>query len=77
MLVSDQVGLHQLLNVLVLGLLQGLHSNNFAAFQGHNMGLCSGQVHMQLSVEPLGFLSSGDHLSMIPGQVVIPCIQGE
>jgi hypothetical protein len=34
-----QVGLYQLLDVLILGLLQGFNSNGFTTFQGSYTGL--------------------------------------
>jgi hypothetical protein len=47
---GDQVGLHQLLDVLILGLLQGFNSNDFTTFQGSYTVLSYGEIHMELVI---------------------------
>jgi methyl coenzyme M reductase beta subunit len=39
LVMGDQVGLHELLDVLILGLLQGFNINDFMTFQGSYTGL--------------------------------------
>jgi hypothetical protein len=72
-----QVGLHQLLDVLILGLLQGFHSNDFTTLQGSYMGLSCGEIHMELTVALLCIFCSGNHLTVVPSQEIILRIQGE
>jgi hypothetical protein len=72
-----QVGLHQLLDVLILGLLQGFNSNEFTTFQGSYMGLSCGEIHMELTVALLCIFYSGNHLTVVPSQEIIMCIKGE
>jgi hypothetical protein len=50
LVVGDQVGLHQLLDVLILGLLQGFNHNNFTTLQGSCTSLSCGETHMELTV---------------------------
>jgi hypothetical protein len=72
-----QVGLHQLLDMLILGLLQGFNSNGFTTFQGSYTGLSCGEIHMELTVALLCIFCSGNHLTMVPSQEIILRIQGE
>jgi hypothetical protein len=72
-----QVGLHQLLNVLILGLLQGFNSNDFTTLQGSCTGLSCGEIHMQLTVALLCIFCSSNHLTVVPSQEIILRIQGE
>jgi hypothetical protein len=72
-----QVGLHQLLDMLILGLLQGFNSNDFTTFQGSYTGLSCGEIHMERTVELLCIFCSGNHLTVVPSQEIILCIQGE
>jgi uncharacterized membrane protein YjgN (DUF898 family) len=74
---GDQVGLHQLLDVLVLGLLQGFNNNDFMTFQGSCTGLSCGEIHMKLTVALLCIFCSGNHLTVVPSQEIILCILGE
>src|SRR5688572_15977416 len=41
------------------------------------MGLSCGEVHMELTVEFLCIFCSGNHLTVVPSQEIILCIQGE
>jgi hypothetical protein len=72
-----QVGLHQLLDILILGLLQGFNSNDFTTFQGIFTGLSCGEIHMELTVALLCIFCSGNHLTVVPSQEIILRIQGE
>jgi hypothetical protein len=72
-----QVGLHQLLDVLILGLLQGFNNNDFTTFQCNCTGLSCGEIHMELTVALLCIFCSGNHLTVVPSQEIILCIQGE
>jgi hypothetical protein len=72
-----QVGLHQLLDMLILGLLQGFNSNDFMTFQCSCTGLSCGEIHMELTVALLYIFCSGNHLTVVPSQEIIMCIQGE
>uniref|UniRef100_A0A804N7F4 protein-serine/threonine phosphatase n=1 Tax=Zea mays TaxID=4577 RepID=A0A804N7F4_MAIZE len=72
-----QVGLHQLLDVLILGFLQGFDNNGFTTFQGSYTGLSCGEIHMELTVELLCIFCSGNHLTVVPSQEIILGIQGE
>jgi hypothetical protein len=74
---GDQVGLHRLLDVLVLGLLQGFDNNDFTTFQGNCMGLSCGEIHMELTVALLCIFCLGNHLTVVLSQEIILCIQGE
>jgi hypothetical protein len=74
---GDQVGLHQLLDVLILGLLQGFNSNDSTTFQGSCTGLSCGEIHMELTVALLCIFCSGNHLTVMPSQEIILDIQGE
>jgi hypothetical protein len=71
LVIGYQVGLHQLLDVLILGLLQGFNSNDFMTFQGSYMGLSYGEIHMELTVALLCIFCSGDHLTVVPSQEII------
>jgi hypothetical protein len=66
-----QVGLHQLLDMLILGLLQGFNNNDFMTFQGSYTGLSRGEIHMELTVELLCIFCSGNHLTVVPSQEII------
>jgi hypothetical protein len=68
---GDQVGLHQLLDMLILGLLQGFNSNGFMTFQGSYTGLSCGEIHMELTVELLFIFCSSNHLTVVPSQEII------
>jgi hypothetical protein len=72
-----QVGLHQLLDVLILSLLQGFNNNDFMTFQGSCTGLSCGEIHMELTVALLCIFCSGNHLTVVPSQEIILRIQGE
>jgi hypothetical protein len=72
-----QVGLHQLLDVLILGLLQGFNNNDFTTFQGSYTGLSCGEIHMELMVALLRIFYSGNHLTVVPSHEIILRIQGE
>jgi hypothetical protein len=72
-----QVGLHQLLDMLILGLLQGFNSNDFTTFQGSYTGLSCGEIHMELTVVLLCIFCSGNHLKVVLSQEIILRIQGE
>jgi hypothetical protein len=71
-----QVGLHQLLDVLILGLLQGFNSNGFTTFQGSYTSLSCGEIHMELMVALLCIFCLGNHLTVVPSQEIILCIKG-
>jgi hypothetical protein len=58
-------------------LLQGFNSNDFTTFQGSYMGLSCGEIHMELTVALLCVFCSGNHLTVVPSQEIILCIQGE
>jgi hypothetical protein len=77
LIMGDQVGINQLLDVLILAFLQGFNSNNFMTFQGNCMGLSCGEIHMELTVAPFYIFCSGDHLTVVPSQEIILCIQGK
>jgi hypothetical protein len=68
---GDQVGIHQLLDVLILGLLQGFNSIEFMTFQGSYTGLSCGEIHMELTVALLYIFCSGNHLTVAPSQEII------
>jgi hypothetical protein len=68
---GDQVGLHQLLDMLILGLLQGFNNNDFMIFQGSYTGLSYGEIHMELTVALLCIFCSGNHLTVVPSQEII------
>jgi hypothetical protein len=72
-----QVGIHQLLDMLILGFLQGFDSNDFTTFQGSCMGLSCGEIHMELTIALLCIFCSGNHLTVVSSQEIILCIQGE
>jgi hypothetical protein len=72
-----QVGIHQLLDMLILGFLQGFDSNDFTTFQGSYTGLSWGEIHMELTVALLCIFYSGNYLTVVPSQEIILCIQGE
>jgi hypothetical protein len=72
-----QVGLHQLLDVLILSLLQGFNNNDFMTFQGSCTSLSCGEIHMELTVALLCIFCSGNHLTVVPSQEIILRIQGE
>jgi hypothetical protein len=72
-----QVGIHQLLDMLILGLLQGFNRNDFTTFQCSCTGLSCGEIHMELTVALLCIFYSGNHLTVVPSQEIILCIQGE
>jgi hypothetical protein len=72
-----QVRLHQLLDMLILGLLQGFNSNDFTTFQGSYMSLSCGEIHMELTVALLCIFCSGNHLMVVSSQEIILGIQGE
>jgi hypothetical protein len=61
-----QVGLYQLLDMLILGLLQGFNSNGFTTFQGSYMGLSCGEIHMEPTIALLCIFCSGNHLTVVP-----------
>jgi hypothetical protein len=63
-----QVGFHQLLGVLIIGLLQGFNSNDFTTFQGSYTGLSYGEIHMELTVVLLCIFCSGNHLTVVLSQ---------
>jgi hypothetical protein len=63
---GDQVGLHQLLDMLILGLLQGFNINGFMTFQGSYTGLSCGEIHMELTVALLCIFCSSNHLTVVP-----------
>jgi hypothetical protein len=69
-----QVGLHQLLDMLILGLLQGFNNNVFTTLQGSYMGLSRGEIHMELTIALLCIFCSGNHLTVVPSQEIILCI---
>jgi hypothetical protein len=77
LVVGYQVGLHQLLDVLILGLLQGFNNYGFTTFQGSCTGLRCGENHMELTVALLCIFCSGNHLAVVPSQEIILCIQGK
>jgi hypothetical protein len=58
-------------------LLQGFNSNDFTTFQGSYTGLSCGEIHMELTVALLCIFCSGNHLTVVPSQEIILCIQGE
>jgi hypothetical protein len=72
-----QIGLHQLLDVLILSLLQGFNNNDFTTFQGSCTGLSWGEIHLELTVALLCIFCSGNQLTVVPSQEIILCIQGE
>jgi hypothetical protein len=72
-----QVGLNQLLDMLILGLLQGFNSNDFTTFQDSYMGLSFGEIHMELTVVLLYIFCSGNHLTVVPSQEIILGMKGE
>jgi hypothetical protein len=72
-----QVGLHQLLDMLILSLLQGFNSNDFMTFQGSYMGLRCGEIHMELTIALLYIFCSSNHLTVVSSQEIILRIQGE
>jgi hypothetical protein len=74
---GDHIGLHQLLDMLILGLLQGFNSNDFTTFQGSCTGLSCGEIHMELMVALLCIFCSGNHLTVVSSQEIILHIQGE
>jgi hypothetical protein len=74
---GDHVRVNQLLDVLILGLLQGFNSNDFTTFQGSCTGLSCGEIHMVLTVALLCNFCSGNHLTVVPSQEIILCIYGE
>jgi hypothetical protein len=41
------------------------------------MGLSFGEIHMELTVALLCIFCSGNHLTVVPSQEIILCIQGE
>jgi hypothetical protein len=61
LVMGDQVGLHQLLDVLILGLLQRFNSNDFTTFQGSCTSLSCSEIHMELTVALLCIFCSGNH----------------
>jgi hypothetical protein len=77
LVMGDQVGLHQLLDVLILGLLQGFNNIDFTTFQGSYTGLSCGEIHMELTVALLCIFCSGNHLTVVLSQEIILCIQSE
>jgi hypothetical protein len=72
-----QVSFHQLLDMLILGLLQGFNNNDFTTFQGSYTSLSCGEIHMELTVALLFIFYSGNHLTVVPSQEIILRIQGE
>jgi hypothetical protein len=72
-----QVGLHQLLDVLIFGLFQGFNNNDFTTFQGSYTGLSCGEIHMELTIALLCIFCSGNHLTVVPSLEIILGIQGE
>jgi hypothetical protein len=77
LVVGYQVGLYQLLDVLILGLLQGFNHNDFTTFQCSCTGLSYGEIHMELTVALVCIFCSGNHLMVVPSQEIILGIQGE
>jgi hypothetical protein len=63
--------------MLILGLLQGFNSNDFMTFQGSYTGLSYGEIHLELTVALLCIFYSSNHLTVVPSQEIILCIQGE
>jgi hypothetical protein len=51
--------------------------NDFTTFQGSYTGLSCGEIHMELMVELLFIFCSSNHLTVVPSQEIILCIQGE
>jgi hypothetical protein len=58
-------------------LLQGFNSNDLMTFQGSYMGLSYGEFYMEKAVVPLSIFYSNNHLTVVPSQVIIPCIQSK
>jgi hypothetical protein len=77
LIVGDQVGLNQLLDMLILGLLQGFNNNDLMTFQGSYMSLSCGETHMELAVAPPCLFCSSNHRTVMLSQEIILSIQGK
>jgi hypothetical protein len=74
---GDEVGVLQLLGVVVFNFLQGFGNGSLTAFCSGCSGLCFSELHVELPGVDLGLLGMVDIVSQSGGLLVVLLVEGK